>query len=147
VALAAGGFSADVSRETLDCTTGFAHGARVNLEKSLRLADRLGGHLMSGHVDGVGRVIEFARAGESWRLAIAVPRPLARYLARKGSVAVNGVSLTINAVTDESFTVNLIPHTVEVTNLQSLAAGTPVNIEVDLMARYLERLAAAGGEV
>jgi riboflavin synthase len=146
VALGGGGFSADVSRETLDCTIGFATGARVNLEKSLRLADRLGGHLVTGHVDGVGRVIEFLPVGESWRLAIALPRELARYAARKGSIAVNGVSLTVNAVTKENFVVNLIPHTVEATNLQALAPGTPVNIEVDLIARYLERLRAADGE-
>jgi riboflavin synthase len=146
VALGGGGFSADVSRETLDCTIGFAAGARVNLEKSLRLADRLGGHLVTGHVDGVGRVVEFVPAGESWRLAIALPQALARYAARKGSIAVNGVSLTVNAVTKENFVVNLIPHTVEATNLQALAAGTPVNIEVDLIARYLERLAAADGK-
>ena len=146
VALGGGGFSADVSRETLDCTIGFAAGARVNLEKSLRLADRLGGHLVTGHVDGVGRVVEFVPAGESWRLAIALPPALARYAARKGSIAVNGVSLTVNAVTKENFVVNLIPHTVEATNLQGLAPGTPVNIEVDLIARYLERLRAADGE-
>lgn len=146
VALGGGGFSADVSRETLDCTVGFATGARVNLEKSLRLADRLGGHLVTGHVDGVGRVVEFVPAGESWRLAIALPPALARYAARKGSIAVNGVSLTVNAVTGETFVVNLIPHTVEATNLQALAPGTPVNIEVDLIARYLERLGAADGE-
>jgi riboflavin synthase len=140
-------FTVDVSRESLSKTAGLDGAGDVNIETSMALGDKLGGHLVAGHVDGVGEVVRFDPVHESWELVVRAPRELAKYFAYKGSVAVNGVSLTINAVTDESFTVNLIPHTVEVTNLQSLAAGTPVNIEVDLMARYLERLAAAGGEV
>jgi riboflavin synthase len=134
----------DVSAETLRCTTGFAAGGSVNLEKALRLADRLGGHLMSGHVDGVGTVTAFgavtADGDGSWRLEVEVPRPLARFIAAKGSVAVDGVSLTTNAVTGARFTVNLIPHTLAVTTLGKLTAGAAVNLEVDLVARYVERL-------
>jgi riboflavin synthase len=137
------GFDADVSAETLACTTGFAKGAPVNLEKALRLADRLGGHLMTGHVDGVGKVAAFARDGASWRLAIDAPKALASYVARKGSIAVNGVSLTVNAVKGVRFEVNLIPHTLAQTNLPALKAGAKVNLEVDLMARYAERLSGA----
>ena len=136
----------DVSGETLRCTTGFDVGARVNLEKSLRLADRLGGHLMSGHVDGVGVVAAFAAvAGDahgSWLLAIDAPSALARYVAAKGSIAVDGVSLTSNAVDRTRFTVNLIPHTLAVTTLSQLAVGISVNLEVDMIARYVERLRA-----
>ena len=113
----------DVSRETLSCTTGFAAGARVNLEKSLRLADRLDGHLVSGHVDGMGSVVRFDAVGDNRLLAIEAPRDLARYLARKGSIAVNGVSLTVNAVSDCIFEINLIPHTLQASNLGALAAG------------------------
>lgn len=137
-------FEADVSAETLACTTGFAAGTPVNLEKALRLADRLGGHLMTGHVDGVGAVAAFAREGASWRLAVDAPKALAPYVARKGSIAINGVSLTVNAVRGARFEVNLIPHTLARTNLQNLARGARVNLEVDLMARYAERLASAG---
>ena len=135
-------FSADVSSETLACTTatGFDAGARVNLEKALRLADRLGGHLMTGHVDGVGTVLRCARDGDSLGVTIEGPAALARYVARKGSVAVDGVSLTVNAVAEAQFTVNLIPHTLEQTTLQHLSAGASVNLEIDLMARYAERL-------
>jgi riboflavin synthase len=143
VALAAARVDFDVSQETLACTAGFGEGARVNLEKSLRLADRLGGHLVSGHVDGVGRVARFDAVGDNRRLAITVPPELARYIARKGSVAVNGVSLTVNAVSAENgatFEVNLIPHTLAVTNLNELAAASKVNVEVDMLARYTERL-------
>lgn len=136
------GFEADVSRETLNCTTGFAIGRKVNLEKALRLADRLGGHLVSGHVDGVGAVARFAEAGESWLLEITAPYELARYIARKGSIAVNGVSLTVNAVAGSDFTVNLIPHTLQQTNLKELVAGARVNVEVDMLARYVEQLHA-----
>ena len=136
----------DVSGETLRCTTGFDVGMRVNLEKSLRLADRLGGHLLSGHVDGVGIVAAFAPvdgdAGGSWSLAIDTPAALAPYVAAKGSVAIDGVSLTSNAVEGTRFTVNLIPHTLAVTTLSQLAAGARVNVEVDLIARYVERLRA-----
>lgn len=137
----------DVSDETLRCTAGLAPGARANLEKALRLADRLGGHLMTGHVDGVGKVTSFApvvgsAAGEgSWRLQIEVPSALARFVAAKGSVAVQGVSLTVNEVQGATFAVNLIPHTLQVTTLRELTSGASVNLEVDLVARYVERLA------
>lgn len=140
VALAPGEFSVDVSRETLDCTAGFAEGARVNLEKALRFSDRLGGHLVSGHVDGVGEVIRFDPAGESMLLAVRAPDVLARYLARKGSIAVNGVSLTVNDVEGGEFRINLIPHTLAVTNLGALAPGAKVNLEADIIARYCARL-------
>lgn len=133
-------FETDVSRETLDCTAGFAVGDRVNLEKALRLADRLGGHLVSGHVDGVGKVVRIEAAGDNRVLVVTVPKTLARYVARKGSIAVNGVSLTVNAVKGSGFSVNLIPHTLAVTNLGALRAGSKVNLEVDVLARYVERL-------
>jgi len=140
------GLAFDVSGETLRCTTGFDVGVRVNLEKALRLADRLGGHLMSGHVDGVGIVAGFAAvAGDadgSWSLVIDTPPALARYVAAKGSVGIDGVSLTSNAIEDTRFTVNLIPHTLAVTTLSQLAVGARVNLEVDLLARYVERLRA-----
>ena len=136
-------FDVDVSQETLSCTAGFAAGDAVNLEKSLRLSDRLGGHLVSGHVDGVGEVVQMERLGESWLLEVRMPPPLAKYLARKGAITVNGVSLTVNRVEHDRFAVNLIPHTVAVTNLQSLVSGSRVNLEVDLLARYVERLLAA----
>ncbi len=140
VALQSPGFEADVSQETLNCTTGFAAGARVNLEKSLRLADPLGGHLVSGHVDGVGTVTRFEVSGENRLLAIAAPRELAKYIARKGSIVVNGASLTVNAVNGSAFEINLIPHTLQATNLKGLTSGSRVNLEVDLLARYVERL-------
>lgn len=140
----------DVSRETLNCTVGLDAPGDVNLEKALRLSDRLGGHLVSGHVDGVGEVIRFAAIGESHELIIRAPHALARYIARKGSIAVQGVSLTVNSVTDEPaqneqaggcvFSINLIPHTVEVTTLKHCHAGALVNLEIDLMARYAERM-------
>lgn len=138
------GFLADVSQETLDCTTGFAAGRTVNLEKALRLSDRLGGHLVSGHVDGVGEVTRFEQAGESWLLEARTPAGLARYVARKGSITVNGVSLTVNRVDGDRFEVNLIPHTLAVTNLKGLRVGARINLEVDLVARYLERLTGSG---
>lgn len=137
------GFSVDTSRATLAVTTGLAEGEPVNLEKSLTLADRLGGHLVSGHVDGLGTVVAFDDLGGSWRLRVEAPADLARYIARKGSITVDGVSLTVNAVEGARFEVNLIPHTKAVTTLSRLAPGRQVNIEVDLVARYLERLAAA----
>ena len=140
VALDRTGFEADVSNQTLDCTAGFPAGARVNLEKALRLADRLGGHLVSGHVDGVGKVRRLEPAGDNWSLAIAAPAELAKYIARKGSIAVNGVSLTVNTVRDAEFVVNLIPHTLQATNLHDLKVGNGVNLEADLLARYAERL-------
>ncbi len=135
------GFVVDVSRETLDCTQGLHQpNEEVNLEKALRLADRLGGHLVSGHVDGVGEVIAMDPAGECWRLVVRAPDPLARYLAPKGSIAVDGVSLTVNRVRGSEFEVNLIPHTLESTNLKRLAPGAYVNLEVDMVARYVEQL-------
>jgi len=140
VAKDAGGFEVDTSRATLDVTTGLETGRAVNLEKSLRLADRLGGHLVQGHVDGVGTVAAFDDLGGSWRLAIDAPAALSRYIARKGSIAVDGVSLTVNAVEGHRFEVNVIPHTLAVTTLATLARDRRVNLEVDLLARYLERM-------
>ncbi|WP_439683240.1 riboflavin synthase [Cupriavidus oxalaticus] len=147
IAMGADSFDVEVSRESLDKTVGLEHAGRVNLEKALRLADRLGGHLVSGHVDGLGEVVHFAPVGESHELRIRAPRELARYLAYKGSVVVNGVSLTVNRVNDEAdeadgcvFSINLIPHTVEVTTLQELKPGARVNLEIDLIARYVERM-------
>ncbi len=136
-------FEVDVSQETINCTVGLdplSEANQVNLEKSLRLSDRLGGHLMSGHVDGVGEVLRFEAAGESFLLAIRAPLDLAKYIARKGSITVNGVSLTINRVENAEFEINLIPHTLTVTNLKHLKPGSRVNLEVDLIARYVERL-------
>ncbi len=136
-------FSADVSRETLDCTVGLDAPGEVNLEKALRLADRLGGHLVTGHVDGVGEVERILPLGESHELVIRAPTPLAKYIARKGSITVNGVSLTVNRVEGAEFSINLIPHTLAVTTLKHLAAGSQVNLEVDLIARYVERMMTA----
>lgn len=135
-------FSVDVSQETFACTIGFTPGESVNLEKALRLSDRLGGHLVLGHVDGVGEVVRVERVGDSVRLDIRTPEGLERYLAPKGSVAVNGVSLTVNRVHGEEFSVNLIPHTLEVTMLKNLKPGDRVNLEADMLARYAERLLA-----
>lgn len=140
VALDRGTFEADVSRETLSCTAGFPQGARVNLEQALRLSERLGGHLVSGHVDGVGKVSRIQHIGDNRLLAVTAPAELARYIARKGSIAVNGVSLTVNAVNGTELEVNLIPHTLRATSLQDLRVGDRVNLEVDLLARYVERL-------
>lgn len=137
-------FIVEVSRETLNCTVGLdAQGAAVNLEKALRLADRLGGHLVSGHVDGVGEVEEFTDLGESWKLVVSAPHTLAKYIAIKGSITINGVSLTINQVIGSEFSVNLIPHTLAMTNLKYLRKGSRVNLEVDLIARYVERMMQA----
>ncbi len=136
-------YKVDVSRETLDCTVGLDAQGEVNLEKALRLADRLGGHLVTGHVDGVGEVLKFAPVGESHELVIRAPQPLAKYIARKGSVTVNGVSLTVNRVEGTDFSINLIPHTVAVTTLKRLKAGSRVNLEIDLVARYIERMMSA----
>lgn len=137
-------FAVDVSRESLNRTTGLDTPGEVNLEKALTLADRLGGHLVSGHVDGLGTVVKFEPVGESWELAIAAPLALAKYLAYKGSIVVNGVSLTVNQVSDERdacrFSINLIPHTVDVTALKHLKTGDKVNLEIDLIARYVERM-------
>ena len=140
----------DVSAETLACTAGLDGAADVNLEKSLRLSDRLGGHLVSGHVDGVGTVVgleqveEVASGAGSWRLEVDVPPSLARFIAIKGSIAVHGVSLTVNGVDGARFNVNLIPHTLDVTTLKAVRPGAKVNLEVDLVARYVERLAEFG---
>lgn len=134
-------FTVEVSHETLNCTVGLKRqGARVNLEKALRLTDRLGGHLVSGHVDGVGEVVEFTDLGESWKLAVRVPPPLMKYIAVKGSITINGVSLTVNQVEGVMFSVNLIPHTLAVTTLNELCTGAQVNLEIDLIARYVGRI-------
>ena len=139
-----GAYQVDVSKETLGCTTGLnADGGEVNLEKALRLSDRLGGHLVSGHVDGVGEVVKFDKIGESHELVIKAPKKLAKYIARKGSITVDGVSLTTNTVKGRKFSINLIPHTVEVTTLKHLKPGSPVNLEIDLIARYAERIMGA----
>ena len=138
------GFEADVSAETLNCTVALDAPGEVNLEKSLRLADRLGGHLVSGHVDGVGEVVAFSPVGESTLLRIRAPAELARYIARKGSITVQGVSLTVNAVNGPEFDVNLIPHTVAVTTLKHLKVGARANLEVDQIARYVERMLGVG---
>ena len=140
-------FTVDVSRETLDCTVGLdKQGKLVNLEKALRLADRLGGHLVSGHVDGVGEVVAFNDIGESWRLIVRAPQALAKYIAVKGSITIDGVSLTVNHVAGAEFEVNLIPHTLAVTTLNQLCAGVKVNLEIDLIARYVERMMQAEKE-
>jgi len=137
-----GTFHADVSGETLRVTTlgDKREGARVNLEPALRAGDSLGGHWVSGHVDGVAEVIATSSDARSLRVEFAAPKPLARYIARKGSVTLDGVSLTVNEVDGVKFSVNLIPHTLEVTTLGALAAGARVNLEIDLLARYVERL-------
>lgn len=136
------GFDMDVSQETLDRTTGFVVGAQVNLEKALRANDRLGGHLVTGHVDAVGEVMQIEPVGDSWKMVFRAPRELARYFARKGSACVNGVSLTVNEVGPDTFEVNLIPHTLAVTNLGTMTVGSTVNLEIDLIARYVERMLA-----
>jgi riboflavin synthase len=133
-------FEAHVSKETLNCTVGLDKPNIVNLEKAMQLSDRLGGHLVSGHVDGVGKVIRFDALGECWQLLIKAPHSIARYIAVKGSVAINGVSLTVNSISQDIFSMNLIPHTLEQTSLQFLEKDGLVNIEVDLIARYVERM-------
>lgn len=147
IAIDGGRFSVEVSAESLACTTGLDRPGEVNLEKALRLADRLGGHLVTGHVDGLGEVVRFEAVAESRLLVIRVPRPLARFFAAKGSVTVDGVSLTVNRVEDlasgTEIAINLIPHTIAVTTLRRLAPGASVNLEVDLMARYADRLRAS----
>ena len=146
VALEPRAFGADVSRETLAVTTigAWRVGQRVNLEPALRAGDALGGHLVSGHVDGTAELRSRHDEARSRRLRFLLPRPLARYVARKGSVALDGVSLTVNEVGPQEFEVNLVPHTLAVTTLGELAVGERVNIEVDSVARYLERLAEFG---
>jgi riboflavin synthase len=133
-------FTADVSKETLSVTTGLNKQGQVNLEKALRLDDRLGGHLVSGHVDGVGEVVTFEAVHDCWLLAILAPHAISKYIARKGSICVNGVSLTINTVEKDRFTINIIPHTLEKTTLGSLRVGSQVNLEIDQIARYVERM-------
>ena len=140
VDLDAASFSVDVSAETFRCTVGFPEHSLVNLEKALRLADRLGGHLVSGHVDGVGEVLRFDAVGDCFELLIRAPGELAKFIVNKGSVTVNGVSLTVNRVDGDSFSINLIPHTLEHTNLHTLQPASRINLEVDMMARYAERI-------
>jgi len=142
-------FVVEVSKESLSKTSGLDRVGEVNLEKAMRLDDRIGGHLVSGHVDGLGQVVAFEPVGESWRLVLRAPAELARFFAYKGSVTVNGVSLTVNRVSDvgggAEFEINLIPHTIAVTTLKALKAGDRVNLEVDLIARYVERMLGAPG--
>jgi riboflavin synthase len=140
VAKDSSGFEAEVSQATLGVTNGLEQGREVNLEKSLRMADRIGGHLVAGHVDAVGTVAAFDDLGASQRMVVEVPQALSRFIARKASVAVDGVSLTTNAVDGNRFEVNVIPHTLSATTLRALRAGSRVNVEVDLLARYLDRL-------
>jgi len=136
-----GWFAVEVSGETLAVTTlaDWREGRRVNLERAARVGDELGGHIVSGHVDGVGEVVSVASEGGSHRVRVRAPRPLHRYIAPKGSIAVEGVSLTVNEVEDDVFGVNLIPHTWEVTTLGELRPGARVNLEIDMLARYLAR--------
>ena len=139
-------FEALVSQASLAVTVGLNQPQAVNLEKALRLSDRLGGHLVSGHVDGVGTVLNFEQLGECWKLDIRAPHALSKYIAPKGSIAVNGVSLTINSIAQDVFSMNLIPHTLENTTLQFLAVGSLVNLEVDQIARYVDRMAQWANE-
>ncbi|MES2937858.1 MAG: riboflavin synthase [Pseudomonadota bacterium] len=145
---AASSFTVDVSAESLDKTAGLAEPGPINLEKALRAHDRLGGHIVAGHVDGVGTVSRVAAVGESTELRILAPLSLAKYLAYKGSITVNGVSLTVNAVADTAegaqISINLIPHTMDNTALHALEPGSRVNLEIDLIARYVERMLGAG---
>ena len=140
-------FTLDISAESLDKTAGLGEPGPVNLEKAMRANDRLGGHMVSGHVDGIGEVIHFAAVGESWELRIRTPAEIARFIAYKGSITVNGVSLTVNRVIDGDagceLSINLIPHTLENTTLGGLRAGQRVNLEIDLIARYVERMLTA----
>jgi riboflavin synthase len=145
-------FTIDISAESLARTNGLADvGHRVNLEKALRAQDRLGGHIVSGHVDGIGHVSRFARVGESWELRVMAPPELGKYLAYKGSITVNGVSLTVNRVQDGAagceFSINLIPHTVDNTALGQMTEGSQVNLEIDTVARYVERMLSAGNTI
>ena len=139
-------FCVDVSPETLSCTVGLGEPGPVNLEKALKLSDVIGGHLVSGHVDGVGEVLRFDPVGDNRLLEIRAPKELAKYIARKGSIVVDGASLTTNAVNGTDFTINLIPHTLENTTLNLLKPGSKVNLEIDLIARYCERLLSAERE-
>jgi riboflavin synthase len=141
---AANHFTIDISQESLSKTAGLDQQSTINLEKALRANDRLGGHIVSGHVDGVGHVSYFAQLGESWELRVTAPHALAKYLAYKGSITVNGVSLTVNSVRDLQegceISINLIPHTVDNTALGQLRTGSSVNLEIDTVARYVERM-------
>lgn len=136
-------FAVDVSGETLSKTAlgGWGVGSRLNLERSLRIGDELGGHMVSGHVDGLGQVRSVVSENGSWRVSVAVPRTLSRFIATKGSVAVDGVSLTVNEVDADGFGVNIIPHTWDVTTLGQLKPGASVHVEIDMLARYVARLA------
>jgi riboflavin synthase len=141
-----GMFSVDVSRETLSCTEGLdKENERVNLERAMRLSDRIGGHLVSGHVDGIGEVVKFEPIGESYLLVIKAPASLLKYIVKKGSITVNGVSLTVNGMAGDEFETNLIRHTLAVTTSNDLKAGAKVNLEVDMLARYVEQL--MGGRI
>jgi len=144
---AANQFTIDISAESLDKTAALDSLGQINLEKALRANDRLGGHIVSGHVDGIGTVTHFSQVGESWELRVLAPPALAKFLAYKGSITVNGVSLTVNRAADVSngceISINLIPHTVDNTALGSLSAGSPVNLEIDTVARYVERMMTA----
>ncbi len=133
-------FTADVSKETLSVTTGLDQPGQVNLEKAMRLNDRLGGHLVSGHVDGIGEVVKFEAVNDCWLLVIRAPHNISKYIARKGSICVNGVSLTTNTIQKDNFTINIIPHTLEKTTLGALKVGSKVNLEIDQIARYIERM-------
>ncbi len=146
VALPGGGFAADVSRESLSLTSlgGLRPGSRVNLEKALTLSTPLGGHLVSGHVDGMGRILERREDARSLRLRVEAPEELARYIAPKGSICVDGISLTVNRVDGAVFELNIVPHTLQKTTIGDCRPGSPVNLEVDLIARYLERLLLSG---
>ena len=133
-------FEADVSVETLRVTTGLNKEGDVNLEKAMSLHDRLGGHLVSGHVDCIGKVVKFEAINDCWLLAIHAPHTISKYIARKGSICVNGVSLTVNTIDQDIFSVNIIPHTIEKTTLGQLKTGCQVNLEIDQIARYVERM-------
>ena len=145
-------FAVDISGETVACTVPgrWQQGRQINLEPALKLGDELGGHIVTGHVDGVGTVVSVSPAGDSRQVVIATPKALSPYLAAKGSITVDGVSLTVNDVADQPdgtchFTLNIIPHTAEVTTLGALAAGTAVNLEIDVLARYLQRMQSLRG--
>jgi len=146
VARDASGFEADVSRATLCVTHGLDAGREVNLEKALRLSDRLAGHLVAGHVDGVGTIAAFEDVGGSFRLVVDAPADLSRFIAKKGSISLDGVSLTVNAISGTTLEVNIIPHTREVTTFRNLRAGAGINVEVDLLARYVERITSFPGD-
>ncbi len=134
-------FEVHVSKETLNVTAGLTNKNAVNLEKALRMNDRLGGHLVSGHIDGVGEVVTFNNLGECWLLAVRAPHAISKYIAKKGSICLDGVSLTVNTIEQDIFSMNIIPHTLENTTLKHLSAGSRVNIEIDQIARYVERMA------